>query len=255
MSALRITLVLAATLAVPPPGHAQAIRGRLLDARTDRPVSAGSVVLLGVDGTRISVGESDADGTFQVNAPGQGVYDLYAERLGYLAGVATLELTGDQDVMLEFRLEPSALAIDSLEVTAAAPPTALDRAGFTSRRQSGIGHFLTREQLLERGRQRDITDALRTLTGVYTEQSQFGPDRLLLRKVGTPMDPRPFCEPYLFMDGLPVQPPWEDLVDLDDVAAVEVYPEAGKVPASFASRGQRCGVVVVWSRLHYDPGG
>ncbi|MBW3535170.1 MAG: Plug domain-containing protein, partial [Gemmatimonadetes bacterium] len=188
-------------------------------------------------------------------APAPGTYDLYAERLGYYAGVATLELQGDQEVVVEFRLEPAALAVDSLEVTARAVRSGLDRVGFTSRSQSGTGHFLTREELLERGRQRDITDALRTVTGVRVESQRFGPDRLLLRRVGTPMDPRPYCHPFLFLDGLPVQPPWEDLVDLEDVAAVEVYPDAGMVPASFASRGQTCGVVVVWSRLQYGGGG
>lgn len=253
-------LVTAALIAFPlalagSQARAQSVSGLLLDARSRRPVAAGSVVLLAADGRRVATVESAWDGSFVVGAPEPGTYDLYAERLGYYAGVATLELEGDQEVVVEFRLEPAALAMDSLEVTARAERSRLDRVGFTSRSRSGIGHYLTQEDLRERGPQRDITDILRTLTGVHTEQSRFGADRLLLRRVGTPLDPRPYCEPYLFLDGLPVQPPWEDLVDLDDVAAVEVYPDAGRVPASFSSRSQTCGVVVIWSRLHYGGGG
>lgn len=252
--ALRGALPVMISAAMAPGLAGQSIRGILLEAHSDRALADGSVVLLSPEGNQVRLAVTDAEGAFTMIAPAPGPYDLYVERLGYLTSVTRLDLVRGEEVLVQFRLEPSAFALDSIGVSVPRGSTALQRVGFDTRRQRGIGHFLTRDRLLERGPQRDLPDVLRVLTGVHTEPSRFGPDRILLRRVGTPLDPRPYCEPYLFLDGLPVQPPWEDMVDLDEVQAVEVYPDPGRVPAIFASRAQQCGVVVVWSRSRYGGG-
>lgn len=90
---------------------AQAIRGRLLDASSAEPVAGALIILVGSDGAELASTVTSARGTYVVRAPGAGVFQLRAERIGFenslsreitlLAGeTATEELTASSSAIV-----------------------------------------------------------------------------------------------------------------------------------------------------------
>lgn len=96
---------------------AQAVRGRLLDASSAEPVAGALIVLLAADGSEIASTVTSARGTYLLRAPGAGVYQLRAERIGFessLSGRVTL-LAG-QTATQEFTASSSAIVLPVLAV-------------------------------------------------------------------------------------------------------------------------------------------
>ena len=99
---------------------------------------------------------------------------------------------------------------------------------------------------------RTIADVIREAPGVRLSTDQYGKDRITLR---TAMGGS--CLPVLILDGVGIRPPWEDLLDVEDLDGVEVYSRPVQVPVRFyglvpgqdvrASSAQ-CGLVVAWTR-------
>lgn len=70
-------------LLLPAAGHAQVVRGRVVDPADSGPVEGAMVVLLDEADRRRASTLSNATGGFQIDAPGPGRYRLRADRIGY----------------------------------------------------------------------------------------------------------------------------------------------------------------------------
>ena len=266
-------LVLAAA---PRPGSAQTVRGRLLEAETDKPVPAAQVVLLTRLGSAVAVGQSNAEGRFALRASRPGTYVLQVRRLGYQLRRDPVEL-GRDPVELELRLAPVPVTLDPVTVAAELNMRYLEIVGFYNRQKGDFGHFITRDEI-EARRANRITDVLTTIPGVrlVPDGQVVGRWALQFRSALTSLGG--LCEPRVFLDGLiairgdskPVvmtpgggiidelnqedprspEPAVDDIVDPNDIEAIEVYRSGPQVPAEFGGMGPftRCGVVVVWTR-------
>jgi len=157
-----------------------------------------------------------------------------------------------QQVAIAVRLAPAPLTVDSLEVEVEGRSLQLVRAGFYDRRNAGQGHFITREDIAAMIGVRGLPDVIREVPGVRISSDGFGKDRITLRGTfgGS-------CLPMLVLDGMAIHPPWEDILEVQDIEGVEVYPRPSQIPARFEnltpdrSRGgasAQCGIVVAWSR-------
>jgi hypothetical protein len=96
---------------------AQAVRGRLLDASSAEPVAGALIVLLDAAGTEVASTVTSARGTYQLRAPGAGVFELRAERIGFensLSGEITL--LADETVTRELTASSSAIVLPVLAV-------------------------------------------------------------------------------------------------------------------------------------------
>lgn len=234
---------------------AQMINGRLLEADTDRPIPFGELTVLDEDGDVVADAFTDGEGRFSVRLPRSGTFQVYAARLGYFNTVSEgIRVERRQEVAIVVRLLPAPVEVgDSLEVEVQRRSVALDRAGFYDRMKQGQGSFVTREDIALMIGVRALPDVIRELPGVRISTDAFGKDRVLLRGTfgGS-------CRPILVLDGLALHPPWEDVIEVDDLEGVEVYARPTQVPARFGglvpdrSRGgasAQCGIVVAWSRL------
>ena len=153
--------ILAACLALPLPGSAQTLRGELLGAGSDTPVSGGVVMLLGGEGETIRTVMADSIGLFTLVAPGPGRYSVYAEALGYLSFVdGPLEFAAGQGYQAQIRLELNPIQIDPLEVSAQPLNTWLEMAGFYERKELNRGHFIERAEIEEK-KPHSMTDLFR----------------------------------------------------------------------------------------------
>jgi hypothetical protein len=144
---------------------------------------------------------------------------------------------------MEVRLAALAMQLPTVEVRRQVEVYDSRLAGFNSRREKHVGHFVTREEL-DRMRSARFVDALRQIPGVQMRPLRGGGTTIALRGSR--------CPPLVFIDGFPADAGTMDLdmLDLASVEGIEVYSGVATVPPEFmGARGTHaCGVVAVWSR-------
>ena len=128
----------------------------------------------------------------------------------------------------------------------------LEATGFSSRRSvysAGRATFIGPDEI-ERRRPRRLSHLVQ--------------DALDIRVGYTPLETAAYafgdhaCVLNVFLDGVRVslfdgsrsggEPPGFDIVPVNTVLAVEIYPLAGDVPEPFAAFGGNCGALVIWTK-------
>jgi hypothetical protein len=228
------------------------LHGRVIDDTSEEPIAGAVVDLINAHGFRLQRRITDEWGQFSFSARGSGPVRLRAERLGYRATTSPpLHFDGYQVYSLELRLDVEAVLLAPLEVVtrahSAGSPTL---AGFHQRRQTGVGWYMTREQIEQRKASR-LSDILAMVPGVSVRRSI-----VYMR--------RPNCPAQVFVDGFhinrsPPLPrggrlsttemfPIDQVVQPGAVEGIEVYQGLSRVPAEFLSPEAACGVVAIWTR-------
>jgi hypothetical protein len=118
----------------------------------------------------------------------------------------------------------------------------LRNVGFTQRQKSGLGRYLTADQISEK-LPTVMTDIFSTVPGLMIDYSSGQPQLKGSRGAGGS------CLTYV-IDGVqtPMQGDFNDYMHPDEVAAVEVY-QSSEAPAQFQTGGQSdCAVVVIWTK-------
>lgn len=190
---------------------------------------------------------TDTAGAFHFNGVAAGTYLLRFHHGGFRPvqrGVAVTD--GVTAEVVAF------MAPDTRAIVARTGETSSARlAGFEKRRRSGRGSFLTREQI-ERRHATNTTDLLRTMPGVIVRDTVIQGERTALivssrganvsHALATSCQLRTIVDERLMPEGYPLNE-----INVAEVIAVEVYPGAASIPASFASFGGStwCGLVVI----------
>jgi len=96
---------------------AQAVRGRLLDADSGEPVAGALILLVDTRGAEVASTVTSARGTYQVQAPGAGVFRLRAERIGFQNSYSgEIRLLSGQTLTEELTASSSAIVLPILSV-------------------------------------------------------------------------------------------------------------------------------------------
>jgi TonB family protein len=200
-----------------------------------------------IEGT-LYLATTDTAGRFRFLAVEAGRLQLNVRRLGFLPATLYLNLTasGARQVMVTMSPAPEVLA----PVVVAGRREVYDArlAGFQSRAaKRSNGNFITRE-MIERSSSARLADVLRQVPSIRIRP---------VRGLGTMAFIRgASCPPLVYIDGTPANAgPFDlDLIDLGGVEGIEVYGGIGSVPGEFAAaRGDRCGVIAIWSRPFRRP--
>jgi hypothetical protein len=269
-------------LAAYSPASGQVLRGRLLDLDTNEPIPRGVLTLIRDDGERVRVVTTDHDGRYRLTAPGAGSYLVEAKRLGYRTWLdGPIELAVGDEWETEYHLKAVPVRLDPLEVTAEAElrEAFLQHVGFYERQKADFGHFVTREDIERRAPAR-MTDLLNAVPGVRLIPSASGLSRASIAFRGSRLSQGGVCHPRVFVDDLVVirgdarprgidvqgfretatevagdatdrpEIALDDVVQPDDVEAIEVYRRGLEVPVRFGgtSTQTQCGVIVIWTR-------
>lgn len=231
------------------------IGGTVIDDESAAPIPGVRLELLNRRGSVLARSITGDDGSFRFVVPQHGAYRFRADRIGYQVTTTPALWTEDHDtVRVEIRLDPDAVLLAPLEVTAwsrRVRPSPVTE-GFRDRLGSGIGHFFTREDI-ERRRPALVTDLLASVPGVHLQSSGRGMQRqVLMTRRGE------HCPAQIFVDGFLLNGSSRATADadftLDDavspavVEGIEVYQGLSTIPAQFLNPDARCGAVVVWTR-------
>jgi hypothetical protein len=142
----------------------------------------------------------------------------------------------------------AATVLETVKVTATAD-AGLEKVGFTQRKKSGFGYFLSGEDISRRSPNL-LTDVFRTIPGLRVTPS--GNDFV----VQSTRNALGGCVRY-FVDGAVWEavfpgdvdrlvPPWE-------IGAIEVY-NGSSVPAQFQMAGSTsCASIVIWTKTRLNP--
>src|SRR3954469_7201705 len=215
---------------------AQAVRGVVLDAATEKPI-AGATVQVEWPASEPRRTTTDTAGGFMISLPGAGLYTVSAIRIGYLRHSGdTIRVDDGETVTLRIELDQNVVPLHPVVVTARRsrlPP------GFEQRRAAGFGRFLDHTDI-EKRHPSQTSDLFRGMPGVHLLPLPRGVGlRLLMRK------PSGDCQPVIFVDGLPLGDNNQSLdlmMDSNVLEAVEVYTSVSTAPVQY--RAGTCGVVL-----------
>lgn len=258
-------------------GTAQSVRGRVLEAETDRPVSEAQVTLMTPGGLAAGVAFTAQDGRFLIKVQRPGRYILQTRRLGYQVRADAVDL-GEAELVLEYRLASVPVTLDPVTIEAEVNARYLDLVGFYQRQRADFGHFITRDKI-EARRAARVSDVLQVVPGVrLLPDSRAVGARVRVQLRGALDQRGAVCEPRVFIDGLVAirgdsrptsavfsesavedlgaedprapDPAVDDVVDPLDIEAIEVYRSGAEVPAHFGGMGPytRCGAILIWTR-------
>lgn len=230
-------------LLVPAGAYGQIVRGVVHTDGTAEPIAAATVSLLDSEGVVRDSAVTDSTGRFVVGAEREGAYTLRAAHLAYTTMARPIELSEGFEVRVQLRLAPNAIALEPLIITSrrAVP---LEQFGFLRRSRSGMGRFITRQDI-ERRRPVHMSDLFQTIPRVRLQSSirNLGSRTVVMSAAGGGT-----CEPTIFINGSPGMGASElDTILPSDIEGIEVYTSAAFVPGEY-QRHSSCGAILLWLR-------
>lgn len=245
--AARDTTARADTLA-PPPRRVRVGDGRLsgtvVSADGSRPLG-GALVRI-TDGPVVRANEL-GEWTL-VDAPA-GTRVLEVRAVGFYPMRRAVDVVPDGGPV-RITLSTFKAMLDTVRITAV---RVADRfaSGFEERQRSGLGHFLTAEDIMRRGAV-DASDVFKNLPGVriydgaIVMRSAFKPGGVAANEEGNYA-----CRPMFYVNGLPMfdigTGELDAMMRARNIRAVEIYDEA-TVPPQFQLPMSGCGAIVIWTK-------
>ena len=177
-------------------------------------------------------------GAFSLEALPAGGHVLQVRAVGFTPQRFGFAVDPDQTMHLDVQLYPLAPVLAT--VTATARRTI---AGFHARRGRGGGQYLDADDIASR-RPQQVAEALRLMQGVVITRRRSFSSQILVRSEFQ------VCEPAVYLDGVELLTQTRDLdafVDVDDIAAMEVYIKRAEMPLEFPGI-PFCGAILIWRK-------
>lgn len=233
----------------------QEFRGRIYDADS-RTIVTGVTIYIKEAASRSVIASFTADstGSFVAKLPRAGKYFIQTDRLGYSQSTSqVLEVAPDEVVEIAMLLSVHPLTVEPLNVTARSQPhnPYLEASGFYARKESGVGHFLTRAEV-QRYSRLQVSEALRHVPGVRMVRVDGRRFDAMISRASYARR----CLPAIFLDGVlsrgggpqkPTDVALDDLLPATEIEGIEIYSGPAQSPSAF-SRYADCGVIVIWTK-------
>jgi hypothetical protein len=182
---------------------------------------------------------TNSRGEFTIPGLQPGVIEFTARRIGYSPVTTAVQVDPGLTVHLAVKLVPAVVQLGTIVVEGKRMSKQLWQTGFYQRQATGQGTYFDDEYL--RHFQSGLGALLTNVPTVRVTRASNG-SALAVGKLPNGSD----CALTVFVDGNIL--PWatgtglDDVVNRDDVLAVEVYPRASEMPAKITGRGGASGV-------------
>lgn len=190
---------------------------------------------------------SDSSGRFRLQSLPPGLTFIRVRKIGYLSEYFPLALEAGRVATLTVKLRPASGAPSLARVEVRADARAEARmAGFYERMRKANGIFVEREEILRRNVSQ-VTEVLRGRNGVNIIRDAQGQPIVF----GRNLTGAGYCAMGLILDGVFINTtglPIDQMVNTQDVRAIEVYKSGPSVPSEFQRRETDCGAVLIWTR-------
>jgi hypothetical protein len=209
--------------------------GRIFDEHTNQVLTE---VLIFVDSTRNDISIS-SQGRFVLSSMAPGRHRVEIRAIGYRPHLLELNLLEGQVLEREFAMVFTGDKLPEISIEARNSKLLPRFADFERRLQSGLGAYITRDEIRARGYTK-MGDALRTIQGVRVNCGAIECDIHMSRAA-------PGCAPTFYVDGHLARS-FAESTPIIDVQGIEVYRGAAEMPGEFTGDGAMCGVIVIWTR-------
>jgi hypothetical protein len=189
---------------------------------------------------------TDARGAFELLTTEIDTVTIVLRHLGFEPIEALLTARNRLWDTVVVQMERSVQRLSDVRVNESTTRAALGLRNFEERKSRGIGQFITRADIVERGSYK-LSDVLRTKRGVNVVKG--GKVRFAAYSGGRNTT---LCQPDIWLDGMRSQGMELDELLPSTVEAIELYPYFSTIPAEFQSFGSNttpCGTIVVWTRI------
>jgi hypothetical protein len=231
--------------------------------REGRPLAAAEII---VDDSHRTI--TNSRGEFSIPDLQAGLIEFTARRIGYTPVTTGVQVEPGLTVHLAVKLVPVAVQLGTMVIEGKAIDKSLWQTGFYKRRDANSGHFFDPEQVSHF--HAGVSSLISTVPALYLSRN---------RNMSIPMGKLPdgnSCFMNVFVDGN--RYPWvstsgiDDVANMEDVLAVEVYPRAAEMPSRIAGIGGvsgtgnigtvtlqsgsfqmgstsgECGAILIWTR-------
>ncbi len=222
-------------------GTPQPTRRQLVGVVRDAAGASMEGVVVSIPGSST---RSDVRGSFELFTAAIDTVTISLRRVGFEPVDALLNARNRTWDTVVVQLEPLAQRLGSIKVTENQTRTALGLRDFNERRKRGLGTYITREDIVERGASR-LSDLLRTKRGVNVVRGK-------VRFVAYTGSRGTMCQPDIWLDGARSIAMEVDELLPSTVEAMELYPYFSTIPIEFQRVGANttpCGTIVIWSRI------
>ena len=193
---------------------------------------------------------TNGSGQFTMQSLPSGTYTLESRAIGYAPRRAPVDVLDGTEGTADVAMEVYVPMVDTVRVRANRNPARDPMAEFDQRKKSGFGYFLD-EDAISRRNPMYVSDLLRATPGVSVSPGQLGGDRVLMRGSAGAGS----CAPTLFLNGARTSSDdgvLDNVVNPQDVRAVEIYTRTGSMPPQFQSMSG-CGSIVIWTGARRSP--
>ena len=223
-----------------------AVFGRAIDQESRTGISGVRIAALDERGRERGVALSDSIGLYRITLE-PGTYLLRAQRIGYQnTETRTFEL--DVHTHLETLLQMSVQPVSIEPLIIVGTRTMVGRLvpyyERLDRESLGRGRFITRAQI----------DSM-AMPGITAHMEVYGVPMLSNRRGEKWPTGTGRCRMRVFIDDVPAEGfVIDELVRPDNIEGVEIYRSAYEAPPRYSSRGNTCGIVLIWTRMDKAPG-
>lgn len=220
----------------PASADSSAVIGRLVDGHTREGIRGAQVEIADARLTTTT----DSSGNFALTGLVPGPQIISIRAVGYAPTTWRVALEPRQVLRHTFEMDPLPVQLPEVVVKGKTPLAERRFADFERRRQSGLGAFITQEQI-ERANPTSLVDMLVQVRGVL--QVCLTND-CVAKMARAP----PGCYPQYYLDGRESTPYFARLTPPHDVKGVEVYRGSSETPGEFQGSNSGCGVIAIWTK-------
>ena len=187
---------------------------------------------------------SDDAGHFSIPGVPAGTHSMETRVVGWWPAITQVNVTDGESFRMDLplgRRDPALTAVPAIRATATGT------TGFDERRASGLGHFVTRGDIVSKVKIKTLANVLGLVPSLFVAGSRRLPVMKMAGRGGGDCTPNFYLNGFAWRALIPGhgQREVEEVLDVNDIVGIEVYAPSA-VPPIF-DRANRCGSIVIWT--------